>query len=103
MDGQEHELCIRILFRNRLGDTLRFSGISHYVNQVPALTKEEISTVFAVNMFYRICLDICQRCSMDADDRRRHHGSAVFDVHRDIGMLYSVWTDPDQYRLQIAV
>ena len=67
------------------------------------LAKEKISAVLAVNSFYCICLDICQRRRMDATYRRRHHGGAVSDVHRNIGMLYSVRAYPDQYRLQSSV
>ena len=67
------------------------------------LSQKKISAVFAAGMFYRICPDICQQCRMVAADRQRYHGSTVSDVHRNIGMLYSVWADPDQYRLPIAV
>ena len=41
MDGQKQWIYIRILYRTRVGDTLRFSGIYHHVNQVPALAKEK--------------------------------------------------------------
>ena len=99
MDGQKQWICIRILLCTRVGDTLRFSGICHHVDQVPALAKEKISAVFAAGMFDRIWLDICQRRKMDAADRGRHHGNAVPAVHRNIGKLYSMWSDPDQHRL----
>lgn len=46
---------------------------------------------------------IYQRRKMDAADRRRHHGSPVPDVYRNIGKVYSERADSDQYRVQIAV
>ena len=61
--------------------------------------RKKISAVFAAGMFYRICLYICQRRGMDAAYRRRHRCSAVSDVHRNIGKLYSVRAYPNQHRL----
>ena len=37
MDGQKQWIYIRILYRTRVGDPLRFSGICYHDNQVPAL------------------------------------------------------------------
>ena len=50
-------------------------------------------------MLCNICLNLFKRRGMDAAYRRRHHCSAVSDVRRNIGKLYSLRTDPDQYRL----
>lgn len=88
---------------SKINSEIYVSASIQHAYQVPALAKEKISAVFTAGMFYRICLGICQRSRMDAAYRRRHHGSTVSDVHRNIGMLYSVWAYPDQYRLQTAV
>ena len=67
--------------------------------QMSACAKGGISAVPAADMLCNICLNLFKRRGMDAAYRRRHHCSAVSDVRRNIGKLYSLRTDPDQYRL----